>query len=43
LVFKAVRPAETTELNLASFTLQGAIGKPLAVEPPGAFRSAIAP
>jgi hypothetical protein len=43
LVFKAIRPAETTELNLASFTLQGAVGKPLAVEPPGAFRAAIAP
>jgi Cohesin domain len=42
-VFKAVRPAAATELKLASLVLQGAVGKPLAIEPPGAYRAAIAP
>ena len=39
LVFEALRPAAATELKLASFTLQGAVGKPVAVEPPGAYRA----
>jgi hypothetical protein len=43
LVFEALRPAAETELKLASFTLQGAVGKPVAVEPPGAYRAWIAP
>jgi hypothetical protein len=42
-VFKAIRPAQATELTLASLLLQGEVGKPLAVEPPGAFRATIAP
>jgi hypothetical protein len=43
LVFEALRPAAATELKLASFALQGAVGKPLTVEPPGAYGACIAP
>jgi hypothetical protein len=42
-VFKAIRAAEATELKLASLVLEGAVGKPLALEPPGAYRAAVAP
>jgi Cohesin domain len=42
-VFKAIRAAEATELRLASLVLEGAVGKPLPLEPPGAYRAMVAP
>jgi hypothetical protein len=42
-VFKAIRVAEATELKLASLVLEGAVGKPLPLEPPGAYRAMVAP
>ena len=42
-VFKPIRPAPATELKLTSLLLQGAVGKPVAVEQLGAYRASIAP
>jgi hypothetical protein len=42
-VFKPLRAAAAAELKLTSLVLQGAAGKPVAVEPPGAYRAAITP
>ena len=42
-VFKPLRPAAATELKLTSFVLQGAVGKPVAAEQPGAYRASITP
>jgi hypothetical protein len=42
-VFKPIRPAAATELKLASLLLEGAVGKPVAVEPLSAYRTTITP
>jgi hypothetical protein len=42
-VFKPLRPAPATELKLTLLLLQGAVGKPIAVEQLGAYRASIAP
>jgi hypothetical protein len=43
LTFKPIRPAASTEVKISSLQLQGAVGKPIAVEPVSAFRTAITP
>jgi len=42
-VFKPLRAAAAAELKLTSLVLQGATGKPIPAEPPGAYRAAITP
>ena len=42
-VFKPLRPAAAAELKLTSLVLQGAAGKPIPAEQPGAYRAAITP
>jgi len=42
-VFKPLRAAAAAELKLTSLALQGATGKPIPAEPPGAYRAAITP
>ena len=42
-VFKAIRPAAATELKLASLVLEGTAGKPLELEPPGAYKASVDP
>ena len=43
LSFKPLKPAPTAEVKIASLQLQGAVGKPVAVEPVSVFRTAITP
>ena len=42
-VFKPLRAAAAAELKITSLVLQGAAGKPIAAEQPGAYRAAITP
>ena len=42
-VFKPLRAAPAAELKLTSLVLQGAAGKPIAAEQPGAYRASITP
>jgi hypothetical protein len=43
LSFKPLKPAPAAEVKIAALTLQGAVGKPVAVEPVSAYRTAITP
>jgi Cohesin domain len=43
LTFKPIRPAASTEVKISSLELQGQVGKPIAVEPIGAYRTSITP
>jgi hypothetical protein len=43
LTFKPIRPAASTEVKISSLVLQGAVGKSIAVEPLGAYRTSIVP
>lgn len=43
LSFKPLKPAPAAEVKIAALTLQGAVGKPVAVEPISTYRTAITP
>jgi hypothetical protein len=43
LTFKPIRPAAAAEVKISSLQLQGAVGKPIAVEPVSAYRTSITP
>jgi len=43
LSFRPLKPAPVAEVKIAALTLQGTVGKPIAVEPVAAYRTAITP
>jgi hypothetical protein len=43
LTFKPIRSAAAAEVKISSLVLQGAVGKPIAVEPVSVFRTGITP
>jgi len=43
LTFRPIRPAEAAEVKISFLRLQGAVGKPIAVEPVSAYRTSITP